>query len=39
LGIAMEAGFNSKSGFNAIFRRYMGQTPSEYRNNILKKNN
>jgi AraC-like DNA-binding protein len=39
LGIAMEAGFNSKSGFNAIFKRYIGQTPSEYRNDILKKKN
>jgi AraC-like DNA-binding protein len=33
-GIANEAGFNSKSGFNAIFKRYTGQTPSEYRNQI-----
>ncbi len=32
LGIAMDAGFNSKSGFNAIFKRMTGQTPSEFRN-------
>ena len=32
LGIAMDAGFSSKSGFNAIFKRMTGKTPSEYRN-------
>lgn len=34
LAIAMDAGFNSKSGFNAIFKRFTGQTPSQYRNQV-----
>ena len=32
--IAVDAGFNSKSGFNAIFKRYTGKTPSEFRNTL-----
>jgi AraC-like DNA-binding protein len=34
LGIALDAGFNSKSGFNLIFKKFMHCTPSEYRQKI-----
>jgi AraC-like DNA-binding protein len=34
LAIAMEAGFNSKSAFNAAFRRHAGVTPSAYRESV-----
>ncbi len=31
VGIAFEAGFNSKTAFNTTFKRMTGQTPSEFR--------
>jgi AraC-like DNA-binding protein len=36
LAIAEEAGFNSKSAFNASFKRLTGQTPSEFREKLQK---
>lgn len=37
LAIALEAGFNNKTSFTRVFRRYEGTTPSAYRNSIEKK--
>ncbi len=31
LGLAQDAGFKSKSTFNAVFKKMTGQTPSQYR--------
>ncbi|RYF72611.1 MAG: helix-turn-helix domain-containing protein [Cytophagaceae bacterium] len=36
LGLALEAGFKSKSTFNLIFKRFTGLTPSEYLQTVLK---
>lgn len=33
-GIATDVGFNSKSSFNAIFKKFKGLTPSQYKNNL-----
>lgn len=34
LGIATDVGFNSKSSFNAIFKKYKGLTPTEFKKNL-----
>ncbi len=36
LGLAHEAGFNSKATFNRYFKKKEGITPSEYRKNLIK---
>lgn len=34
LGIATDVGFNSKSSFNAIFKKYKGLTPTEFKKSL-----
>ena len=34
LAIAFDRGFNSKSSFNSIFKKYTGSTPSYYMKNL-----
>lgn len=34
LGIALEAGFKSKSSFNAVFKKLTGMTPSQYKKTL-----
>jgi AraC-like DNA-binding protein len=39
LGIATDVGFNSKSSFNAIFKKYKGLTPTQFKKIFSKTSN
>ena len=34
LGIATDVGFNSKSSFNATFKKHKGLTPTQFKNSL-----
>lgn len=36
LGLGLEAGFNSKSSLNRIFKQFTGQTPSQFKKEVSK---
>ena len=35
--VMYDVGFSSKSSFNTLFKRYTGQTPSQFRKQALNK--
>ena len=37
LGIALDSGFNSKSSFNRIFKKFTNQTPSQFKSTVADK--
>jgi len=37
LNLAFECGFSSKSGFNSVFKKVEGQTPTQFRNQLKEK--